>query len=227
MAKKSKINRESKSVLVNFILDRSGSMEDVKDETIKGFNNYRKELLGQKGISYLMTLTLFGGPEVITKHAADPLEKVADLDNQSYRPDGYTPLYDAIGRTIREVERNLNGQAAKVVTVIMTDGLENSSREWDLGKIEKLMKEKEAEGNWTFVFLGASKEVWQQGVQLGVSMGNMAQYNPKSTGAVMKNLALATACYAQSRMAATGSYFADAGIKDINRLQSQKRRGSI
>lgn len=198
-----------KRVLVNFVLDKSGSMMDVVQETRQGFNNYLQELKKQTGIEYLFSLTLFD-TQFHVVGTAQPLTSVRDLDTNNYQPDGYTALYDAIGVSVKKVEDRLAANAPrpeKVLTVILTDGHENSSREWTKEAIRQLIQRKEAEGNWTFVFLGATFDAMDIGAGLGVQLGNVSQYSPAATPGTFAAVARNTVTYSNSPGTATASFF--------------------
>jgi uncharacterized protein YegL len=153
-------HRERKqNVLVNVILDKSGSMASKTNDVIEGFNAYIAGLEKEDQVNYLFSLTLFD-TQVAYRHVAIPLPEVKKLDSKSYQPGGNTALNDAIGITVRKVDAD-QPKVDKVVTVIMTDGEENSSREWTHDAVRGLIEQKEKEGGWTFVFLGAG--LWHQG----------------------------------------------------------------
>ena len=168
-------HRERKQdVLVNVILDKSGSMASKQNDVIHGFNAYVDGLDKEDKVDYLFSLTLFD-TQVAYRDVALPLAQIKKLDDRSYVPGGNTALNDAIGITVRKVDAE-RPQVDKIVTVIMTDGEENSSREWTLDAVRALIDQKEKEGNWTFVFLGASLDAWHQGRSYGVQLANVAQY---------------------------------------------------
>ncbi|MGC2198032.1 MAG: vWA domain-containing protein [Terriglobales bacterium] len=162
-------------VLVNVILDKSGSMASKSKDVIKGFNAYVDGLAQEDKVEYLFSLTLFD-TQVAYRDVAIPLSRVRKLDNKSYQPGGNTALNDAIGITVRKIDAD-RPIVDKVVTVIMTDGEENSSREWTHDAVKSLISQKEADGNWTFVFLGASPEAWDQGRSYGIPAANVAHYD--------------------------------------------------
>lgn len=171
-------------VLVNVILDKSGSMSTKVQDVIGGFNLYLDELAKEPAVDYGFSLTLFD-TAVDMKHKAVPLAKVAKLDDANYRPNGNTALFDAIGNTVQTVGTN---GFDKIITVIMTDGEENSSREWSLQAVRELIKSKEAAGNWTFVFLGADLDAFTQGKNLGVPAANSVRYDAADYRAVYASL---------------------------------------
>jgi uncharacterized protein YegL len=162
-------------VLVNVILDKSGSMASKLKDVIEGFNAYVDGLAQEDKVEYLFSLTLFD-TQVAYRDVTIPLASVRKLDTKSYQPGGNTALNDAIGITVRKVDAD-RPRVDKVVTVIMTDGEENSSREWTHDAVKALINQKESEGSWTFVFLGASPEAWDQGRSYGIPAANVAHYD--------------------------------------------------
>ena len=164
-------------------------MASVLNDTIGGFNTYLAGLGEEQKVDYLFSLTLFN-TTFENRYVAQPLTAVRALDTGNYVPDGWTALYDAIGSTVRALEsKEKAGKMPpldKVMTVIMTDGYENSSREWTLAAIRQLIAQKEKEGNWTFVFLGATPDAWSVGMGMGVQAGNTARYQPAQTQAVFQ-----------------------------------------
>ena len=145
---------------ISVILDRTGSMETIRDDTIGGFNTFLEEQQKQEGKATL-TLVQFDTQdpyEVI--HQFTPIKKVPKLTHQTYVPRAMTPLLDAIGRGINDLDQQLNDlkkskRPSKIVFVVITDGQENSSREFRKDQIEKMIKEQDSKNNWQFVFLSA------------------------------------------------------------------------
>ncbi|MGA2302261.1 MAG: vWA domain-containing protein [Candidatus Sulfotelmatobacter sp.] len=197
-------------VLVNVILDKSGSMCAKVQDVIGGFNLYLDELAKEPAVDYGFSLTLFD-TVVQMKYTAAPLAKVAKLDDATYRPSGNTALYDAVGNTVQTVS---TCGFDKVITVIMTDGEENSSREWTMQAVRELIRSKEAAGNWTFVFLGANLDAFAQGARLGVPMANSVRYDPANYRGVYEALAQNTNAFSAGAARAVGDFFKGAaGIK--------------
>ncbi len=163
-------------VLVNVILDKSGSMASKLTDVVEGFNAYLDGLAKEDKVDYLFSLTLFD-TQVAYRDVAVPLSNIRKLDKKTYVPGGNTALNDAIGITVRKVDAD-RPQVDKVVTVIMTDGEENSSREWTHDAVKALISQKESEGTWTFVFLGAAPDAWDQGRGYGIPVPNVVQYDP-------------------------------------------------
>ena len=182
---------------ISFVLDETGSMYPLKEETIAGFNRYLRDIKKErKGKRTSFTLTLFNTQKMEVRHDAVQLKDVKKLDKGSYVPDACTPLYDAVGETIRSLEASI-GKKGKAIVVIFTDGEENSSKDWTLESIRKLIEEKQGKG-WAFVYLGSNQDAWQVGGRMGVNASNISSYDPTLTGEALGVAAGATVNYARS-----------------------------
>src|SRR5262249_15691973 len=159
--------------------------------------------IGEPAVDYGFSLTLFD-TAVAMKYSAVPLAEVAKLDDTSYRPSGNTALLDAVGNTVQVV--NTDG-FDKTITVIMTDGAENSSREWSLQGIREVIRSKEAAGNWTFVFLGANVDAFTQGANLGVPRANSVRYDPGDYRALYSSLARSTNLFSSDAAPSAVDFF--------------------
>ncbi|HLV88978.1 MAG TPA: vWA domain-containing protein [Candidatus Sulfotelmatobacter sp.] len=201
--KNSNESSRKQRVLVNVILDKSGSMCSKVDDVIGGFNLYLDELAKEPTVDYGFSLTLFDTVvEMRYKNVA--LAKVAKLDAENYLPGGNTALFDAVGNTVQTVKTD---GFDKVITVIMTDGEENSSREWTMQGVRDLIAKKEGAGNWTFVFLGANLDAFAQGASLGVAVPNVVRYDPAHYRGVYSSLAKNTNMFSSSPQPATPDFF--------------------
>lgn len=145
---------------IHILLDRTGSMEIIRDDTIGGFNTFLKE---QKTLPGKATLSLiqFDSRDPYEKiYDFKPITEVPELTKETYIPRATTPLLDALGRTINDVESQIKAinseeRPERVVVVVITDGQENASREFKKDQIEKMIKEKQNNDKWQFVFLSA------------------------------------------------------------------------
>ena len=161
------------------IMDRSGSMWDIRKSAIMGFN----EVLGgvkaaqQKFADtqeQLITLVLFDSSEINPVYwNADPV-KAEPLTEETYVPGASTPLYDAMGKTLTRLERELKGdQNHSVLVTVITDGYENSSREFTGSAIKALVEHLKEQG-WSFAYMGTDHDV--HGVSVSLSITNVIQF---------------------------------------------------
>jgi hypothetical protein len=197
-------------VLVNFIQDRSGSMASVWDETVSGFKSFVEELRdkGKKdGVEYLLSLTTFD-TVVESPLKGAPIGDV-DLDIlKQHGPRGATALYDAVGATIENTDKDRHG-ADKIICVIVTDGQENSSREWDKDKLNRMVESHLNAGDWTFTYLGTQPETWDDAGAIGIAAGATASYTPKMAAQAYHATASAVACLASSERTSSHSLMSD------------------
>lgn len=146
----------AKPTQINFLLDESGSMAKIFDETVSGFNEYVRSLRADGQDSDRLTLVKFNSNyqyRVVCEAA--PLGQVPQLGVGNYAPVGGTPLYDALGRLLETTQ----DATRRVITVILTDGEENQSSRYNLVTINSLIKKLEAAGQ-AFIYLGVSPEAW-------------------------------------------------------------------
>lgn len=194
---------KNKPTLVVFLLDRSGSMESVRQETIGGFNGYIDKLQKDDDGSIRFSMAQFDTVSHDFMYDCAPLKDVKKLDMFSFQPRGGTPLYDAMGKNINLAERQA-GKKYKVLFVTLTDGEENSSHEFDLEKIRSIISEREKNDHWTFAYIGMGLDGFKAAQKM--SHGTMSASNVMATnkaGAVASYAAFAgkTRDYAKSRRA--------------------------
>jgi hypothetical protein len=179
--KQSEKKPASRSILINFVLDRSGSMGSIQDATISGFNEFKNSQTAEDGEAYF-TLTLFD-TEFDTVCRAVPIREVSDLDRSSYRPDGMTALFDAIGHTMKLTDDFVAAHKPdQVLFVIMTDGGENSSREYSSERIFQMIADRQTLAQYEFMYLGANQDSYAVGQGLGMRDGRTYDYAATSQG---------------------------------------------
>jgi uncharacterized protein YegL len=158
-----------------FVLDRSGSMSSVLESTIQGFNTFLAE---QKKIDQPCNFTLIQFDdqyEVVINNQV--LKYVPELNTNTFVPRGGTALYDAVGKAINSRKDTTNN----VIFVILTDGHENVSREFDQRKISALITEQRARG-WNFTFLGANQDAMLSARALSIDANAVMNYAANSVG---------------------------------------------
>lgn len=165
----------NRTTLINFVLDKSGSMDAIRDATISGFNEFKADQAKEEGKAFL-TLTLFD-TTFNTACSAVPVREVPDLALTSYRPSGCTALYDAIGYTMRITDDFVAANNPdQVIFVIMTDGYENSSREFSQRQIFDLIAERQKNAEYEFIYLGANQDSYGAGQDMGMRAGRMVDW---------------------------------------------------
>ena len=132
---------KSKNTIVTFILDESGSMTPVLNETISGFNEYVQTLQVDKTPT-LINLLLFNSINFSTLHDFDDIQNIEAMDRRKYSPKGGTPLYDAIVKGMMDTENflEMSGKQANVMVTIMTDGMENASRYFTFSDVAEMVE---------------------------------------------------------------------------------------
>lgn len=167
------------------VLDRSGSMSSVADDTIGGFNTFIEE---QKKVPGYVAVTLAQFDDVYEiVYSATALEQVKPLDSYTFRPRGYTALHDAIGKTINDLGTRFSKMSEDerpeaVIFVIITDGMENASHEFRGTAIKKMVEHQKTKYSWQFLFLGANQDAVLAGESIGVSSAHSMTYASNSVG---------------------------------------------
>jgi hypothetical protein len=173
---------DSQRTLIAVLLDRSGSMESIKSDTEGGFNAFVQEQAKQPGEA-TVTLAQFDTEyEVVYANRA-----IADVGPLQLQPRGGTALYDAVGRLITDVGAELAARPeaerpGHVIVVVLTDGHENSSREWTGQAVSAVIKRQESEYSWDFVFLGANMDAVAVGQQMGFAADKSLTYDASPDG---------------------------------------------
>lgn len=169
-------NEQIKQTEIIVVLDRSGSMGSISKSTVEGFNTFLNEQKNADGEAF-MTLVQFDDRYEVN-YKSMPIKEVAELVNgETFIPRGSTGLYDAIGKTINELQTDRD-----VVFVIITDGHENASREFKGEAIKKMIETLEAENKWKFLYLGANQDAITAGNAIGVKAANSMSWNASADG---------------------------------------------
>ncbi len=166
---KKKIENEMDIV---FLLDRSGSMGGMESDTIGGYNSYLNQ---QKDKNALVTTVLFDDQyELLTNRAK--IQDVSDLTSSEYYVRGCTALLDAIGKTIKLMDK---AKSKKCIFVITTDGYENASKEYNKAQIKELI---EGHKDWEFMYIGANVDSYSEASAIGIKASNTANYKKTKDG---------------------------------------------
>jgi uncharacterized protein YegL len=165
---------------IAFVLDKSGSMSNLVDDTIGGFNSVLQQQKAQEDQAYITTMLFDHQFRWLHDHL--DLRYVKPITRQQYLPSGCTALYDAIGQTIAKLDNITEAEDnANVLMVIITDGQENSSREFEGGRIRKMVEARREKG-WEFLFLGANIDSFAVSEGLGIARNRTANWRADSRG---------------------------------------------
>ncbi len=168
-----------------FVLDRSGSMNGLKSDTIGGFNSMIERQKKEDGTVFVTTVLFDTRFERI--HDRLLLEDVPPMTEKEYVPGGCTALLDAVGDTIRHIVHihryaRPEDVPAKTVFVITTDGLENASRRYSRDEVKRMIEHEQKEYGWEFLFLGANIDAVETAGHLGIHEDRTANFCPDSKG---------------------------------------------
>ena len=152
------------------VLDASGSMYSIRNEAIAGvvetIQTIRTAQKDNANQEHLFSLVVFNGRSIATVYDRMPIDKVPDLDANDYQPTDNTPLYDAMGNAITNLQRYINDDDNVLVTVL-TDGYENSSVEWNHQRVFQLVEDLKNK-NWLFTYIGANQDALKVAKGMGI-----------------------------------------------------------
>ena len=168
-----------------FILDRSGSMAGLEEDTIGGFNAMIEKQRQEPGEAVVSTV-LFDSESTIIHDRVD-IQRVAPMTRKEYYVRGCTALLDAVGGAIHHIG-NVHKYAReedrpeKTLFVITTDGMENASRKFTYDRLKAMIERQKERYGWEFLFLGANIDAAKEAARFGISEDRAANYNADSVG---------------------------------------------
>ena len=171
-----------------FILDRSGSMAGLEDDTIGGFNAFVEKQKKAEGEALLSAVLFSNDSEVIYDRV--DIQKIEPMTDAQYRVGGCTALLDAIGGAVRHI-KNVHKYAreedrpAKTVFVITTDGMENASRAYSYDDVQTMVRHEQEKHGWEFLFLGANMDAIAAARSFGIREDRAVRYKRDSVGTAL------------------------------------------
>ncbi|QMS85113.1 vWA domain-containing protein [Candidatus Xianfuyuplasma coldseepsis] len=168
-----------------FILDRSGSMGGLEDDTIGGFNSMIQKQKKLEGDAYISTVLFDDRIDVI--HDKVDLKEIRNLTHKEYFVRGTTALLDALGKTIRKVRHDYadtlrEERPSKVLFVITTDGMENASVHYTRQDIKNMIEEVQEKYKWEFIFMGANIDAIGEASKLGIRRDRSVRFHSDKVG---------------------------------------------
>ncbi len=171
-----------------FILDRSGSMSGLESDTIGGFNSLLKKQKEESGEAIITTVLFDDRYEIL--HDRINIKGVEPITEREYYVRGSTALLDAVGKTINKiinVQRNTleEERAERIMFVIITDGMENASREYNYESVRRLIEHEKSKYGWEFIFLGANIDAIDTAEKFGINEDRAANFHSDSQGTIL------------------------------------------
>ena len=168
-----------------FILDRSGSMQGLEEDTIGGFNSMLEKQKREPGEAFVSTILFDDRPEVL--HDRILIREVAPITGRDYWVRGCTALLDALGEAIQHIG-NIHKYARSedipehTLFVITTDGMENASRRYSVHQVQEMICHQQKKYGWEFLFLGANIDAVETAGRLGIAPERAVNYHSDSQG---------------------------------------------
>jgi hypothetical protein len=186
-----------------FLLDRSGSMNSIVEDTVGGFDAFIAEQRRfTEGAPGECRVTLAQFDDAYEEVYAD--RPIADVPSLVLQPRGTTALLDSVARIVLDAGKRLaalpeDQRPGTVIVGIMTDGLENASREWSHPQVKQLIETQTRDYQWQFLYLGADQDAVEVGVSIGVSAGHSVTYGRGKVKQAMAATAANVSSYRQAR----------------------------
>lgn len=168
-----------------FILDRSGSMAGLESDTINGFNGLLDKQRTEVGEAIITTVLFDHEYELL--HDRINIKSIQNMTEKEYYVRGSTALLDAIGLTIDKIGNvqkmtRVEDRADKVLFVITTDGMENSSTKYHYSKIKHMIENQKLKYNWEFMFMGANMDAISMAKNFGIDSNRAVNFNSDKKG---------------------------------------------
>lgn len=177
-----------------FLLDRSGSMAGLEDDTIGGFNAMLQKQKDEPGEALVSTV-LFDNESVVI-HDRVGIRGIAPLTRKEYYARGCTALLDAVGGAIHHIGNvhkyaRAEDRPARTLFVITTDGMENASRRYSREQLRAMIERQKRTYGWEFLFLGANIDAVGEAARFGIGADHAANYHAdrEGTGVIYEALA--------------------------------------
>jgi uncharacterized protein YegL len=169
---------------ITLVIDKSGSMQPLTNDTIGGVNRLLED---QRKVEGKAHVSIWQFNQVANLYRAGDIQSIENLTTATYAPAGNTALLDAVATAINSTGNRLRNypeseRPAKVIFVIVTDGQENASREFTRARVKQMIEEQTNKYSWEFVYLGANVNSFTEASAIGIAFANASNYGANSMG---------------------------------------------
>ena len=205
-----------------FILDASGSMHGLEQDTIGGFNSMLDKQKKLDGQAYVSTVLFDNESKVV--HDRKAIRDIAPMTDRDYSVGGCTALLDAVGGAIHHIG-NVHKYAReedrpqKTLFVIITDGEENASREYTYEKVKYMITRQQEKYGWEFMFLGANIDAAQEAALYGIRKDMAVNFVSDRKGTALNYCAVGDAISCMRTQNTVGTTWRDKIDADYKRRQ--------
>jgi len=192
---------------ITFILDRSGSMQCLKDEAVQAFNQQVETIKKtSKGMTTRVSLVTFSTTPDEPKYWNEPLKSLKKLTLNDYKPEGMTAMLDAVAITVNKLLQleDANNENVSFLVIVVSDGQENNSKEFGWNNVAKIIQEAKATNRWTFTYLGANQDLGIIQQRLSIDKGNISLFAANKGGYVKGSQAMSAGILGFSQCRAAG-----------------------
>lgn len=210
------VQRQTTNLYV--LLDMTGSMMSRKQMALDALNEYLDAVKQSEedGSDMLVSLGVFNSGIGLEKiFSGQPIGTIHPISQEQYKPSSGTPLYDAVGQAIED----LDGKQGPKLLVIQTDGEENDSRRFKKQDIIRMIGDRTQDG-WQFLYLGCDLDAMQQAAGIGIGRDQTLSYDNGSTRQAYDKLSQQTIAY----RASGGQIRANLGGEDLRRNSRRTRK---
>jgi uncharacterized protein YegL len=175
------------SVHISMVVDRSGSMDNCRSDAIQTINTYLSHLRTDPLANLRVSLVLFDSEGIDTVRDRSAITDCPDLTWDEFEPRGGTPLLDAVGYAASLLDC-LSHKNERRILAILTDGLENASKEYTRERLCALLQRKQRDEGWLALYFGANHDSWNQANQIGIPSSHAANFatsQPVQTASVL------------------------------------------
>jgi hypothetical protein len=173
-------------------------MEECRDKTIDAYNEFVNGLKHKNTLGTRLSLTIFDSESIDLVYDQIRIGDVPRLTRKTFVPRGGTPLLDAVGHAVAAVDKVNLLPDERVVLSILTDGLENASKEYTAEAVRKLLTDRQERCNWLVQYLGANQDAWEAGRVIGVHMRHAMAYDSEAVQPAMRAMSASIGRYASA-----------------------------